>query len=215
MFRTKVLIFLLLVCFTFMLFSQEQEEEEEDPIVQPERDYSYLRPVSGDQTIIISAGTIFPAFFVYNDSDIDPQKHNFNPVGGNLYLAYNYFLTPNFFVGGEVSFIFIQTLGENFVYLVPLGARAGYQINVWRLEFPLSISVGMAWHRYLDLGYYGMYMKAGASAYFRFNEDWSFGLNTALGWYPEWTQNKKENIDNKKNVDGFMVDLTLSVRYHF
>jgi len=212
MYRTKVLIFFLLICFTVLLYSQEQEDEEEQ-IVQPERDYNYLRPVSGDQVIIMSAGTIFPVLFIYSDPETEknkPEWGNFKPpVGGNLYLSYNYFLTPNFFVGGEVSFLFISTLGLNTAYFVPLGIRAGYQFSVWRLEFPLSFSVGMAWHRYLDLGYYGLYLKAGASAYFRFNEDWSFGLNSAFGWFPEWTN------DKKKNVNGFIVDLTLSVRYHF
>ena len=194
--------------FSVLLYSQEQEQEEdEDQIVQPDRDYSYLRPVSGDQAITISAGTIFPVFFLNNGNLVNP--HNFDPVGGNLYLAYNYFFSYGFFLGGEVSFIFISTIGENTAYFVPLGIRAGYQFSIWRLEFPLSFSVGMAWHRYLDLGYYGLYLKTGLSAYFRFNEDWSFGLNSAFGWYPEWTENKKNNMD------GFIVDLTLSVRYHF
>jgi len=209
--RTKVLVFLLLICLTVLLYSQEQEEE--DPITEPDRDYSYLRSVPGDQAIIISAGTIFPVLFVYSDQDMEnkPDWGNFKPpVGGNLYLSYNYFLTPNFFVGGEVSFIFISTLGLNSAYFVPLGARIGYQFYLWRFEFPLSLSIGMAWHRYLDFGYYGFYAKAGASAYFRFNEDWSFGLNSAFGWYPEWIFEEP-----KKNVDGFIVDLTLSVRYHF
>ena len=208
MYRTKILIFFLLIFFTVLLYSQEQEQDEdEDQIIMPDRDYSYFRPVSGDQVILMSAGTIFPAVFI-NQGDV--INHNFNPpVGGNLNLSYNYFLMPGFFVGGEVSFLFMSTLGKNTAYFIPLGVRTGYQFSIWRLEFPVTLSLGMVWQRYLDLSYYGLYLKAGASAYFRFNEDWSFGLNTAFGWFPEWTS------DKKKNVDGFIVDLTLSVRYHF
>ena len=208
MFRTKAFIFLLLICLSVLLYAQEQEteQEEEDPIVQPGRDFSVFRPVPGDQSIIMSAGTIFPVLFI-NDAEV--MENNFDPVGGNLHLSYSYFLTPGIFVGGEVSFVFVSTIGRNTVYFVPLGVKAGYQLNIWRLEFPISLTVGMIWHRYLDFGYYGLYLKAGLAGYFRFNEDWSFGLNSAFGWYPEWTN------EVKKNVDGFIVDLTLSVRYHF
>jgi hypothetical protein len=67
----------------------------------------------------------------------------------------------------------------------------------------------MAPQRYLDQGYLGFYLKGGASVYFRFNPDWSFGLNSNWYWLPQWTK------DPSKNVDGNIVDLTLSVRYHF
>jgi hypothetical protein len=52
-------------------------------------------------------------------------------------------------------------------------------------------------------------MKAGASVFFRFNPDWSFGLNTAWAWYPEWPKDKEHSMD------GNFMDLTLSARYHF
>jgi hypothetical protein len=194
---------ILLMCLPVLIFAQEDDPSVEDDWGIYEMDL-YTR---GDKTFIISAGTIFPAVFVNNGSVIN---HNFvPPVGGIGSLAYNYYLNSNIFIGGEFSFLFNQTLGNNIAYFIPLGARAGYQFNVWRLEFPLTFTLGVIWHRYLNLSYFGMYIKGGGAAFFRFSSYWSFGLTTNWCWFPEWT------ADTQKNVDGNIVELTLSARYHF
>ena len=154
-----------------------------------------------------SLGFVFPAIFLNNGEQID---HNFEPpIGGTGALGYNYFLTPNIFIGGEISGMFNSTLGGNTVFLIPIGAKLGYQFIIWRLEFPLSVTLGVNWHRYLNEGYFGFYAKAGASVFFRYNPDWSFGVNANWCWFPEWTN------EPSKNVDGNIVEVTLSVRYHF
>ena len=189
-----------------LLYSQEGDDN--DPSIEDDWDiYEMDLYTSGDQTFVISLGTLFPAVFVNDGKVID---HKFSPpVGGTGSLSYNYFLGSHIFVGVEANFMFVPTLGKNTVYIVPIGLRAGYQFNIWRLEFPLTLTTGMIWHRYLNLSYYGFYMKGGAAAYFRFNSEWSFGLNAAWCWFPEWTN------EPGKNVDGNMVELTLSARYHF
>ena len=208
MHRTMIILILLLVFLPVLLYSQEDDGQDGDPSVEEDWDiYETGLYTAGDQLLSISLGVVFPAVFVSNGKVID---HNFTPpVGGVGSLAFNYFLGAHVFVGGEANFLFIPTLGQNTSYYVPFGLRAGYQFNIWRLEFPLTITLGMALHKYLNLGYFGFFMKGGAAAYFRFNSQWSFGLNAAWGWYPEWTSNSSEN------VDGNMVDLTLSARYHF
>jgi len=203
MYRTITLVVLL--CLSVLLYAQEEGDEPsfEDDWIIYESD-SYTR---GDQTFIISVGTIFPTVFVRNGEAI---KHNFDPpVGGVGSLSYNYYLTSNIFIGGEFGFAFNATLAKNTVYFIPVGLRAGYQFNVWRLEFPLSITLGIIWHRYLDMSYFGMYMKGGAAAFFRYSTHWSYGLTTNWCWLPEWTS------DTRKNVDGNIIELTLSARYHF
>jgi len=201
----KPLILLLLVCLPVLIYAQE---EGDNPSVEDDWEiYEMDLYTAGDQTFIISVGTTFPAVFV-NEGRVIP--HNFSPpIGGTGALAYNYYLSSNFFVGAEFSFVFNSTLGNNMVYLIPLGARAGYQFNIWRLEFPLNITLGMALHRYLNMSYLGLFMKGGAAAYYRFNADWSFGLTTNWSWFPEWTG------DRKRNVDGNLVEVMLSARYHF
>jgi len=202
--KAFALIFLMLIGFPILLFAQDGD----DPAVEPDWDfYTADLYTRGDQTFNISLGTVFPTVFVNQGKKI---PHNFKPpVGGTGSLSYNYFLNSHIFVGGEIGGMFLSTLGGNTLYIIPVGIRGGYQFNFWRLEFPLALTVGMTWHRYLNMAYYGFYMKGGGSVFFRFNTDWSFGLNANWFWLPEWTE------DPKKNVDGNVIDLTLSARYHF
>jgi hypothetical protein len=200
----KVVAFLLILLLNFtLLYAQEDE-------TPPDGDWDYFYPDSntgGDQTVTISFGTVFPTVFFNNGQRID---HNFKPpVGGTGTLSYNYYINSNFFVGGEINLMFLSTIGENMYYAFPLGVRAGYQLYFWRLEFPINFTVGMVWHRYLSFKYYGLYLKGGPAAYFRFSSSWSFGLSSNWYWLPQWTD------DRSKNVYGNMIDLTLSARYHF
>jgi hypothetical protein len=202
--KAGAFLFMLLFSFT-LLYAQEQEDEPPSG-----GDWDYYAPDSyarGDQTIIISLGTVFPTVFLNNGKKI---SHNFDPpVGGAGSLSYNYYFTPKIFFGGEVGILFMPTLGDNMFYAIPLGVRAGYQFYFWRLEFPVNVTLGMIWHRYLNSKYYGFYMKGGGAVYFRFTSDWSFGINTNWNWLPQWTS------ERSKNVDGNMIELMLSARYHF
>jgi hypothetical protein len=198
-------LLLLMAFFTPLLNAQEEEPGDFDPdmgeIYMPEQ---YTR---GDQIFSITLGFVFPVAFFNNGEKID---HNFEPpIGGIGALGYNFFLTPNIFVGAEISGMFLSTLGQNTAFFIPIGARVGYQFIVWRFEIPLSLTAGVAWHRYLNQGYFGMYLKAGGAVFYRFNADWSFGINANWCWLPEWTN------EPEKNVDGHIAEVTLSVRYHF
>jgi hypothetical protein len=193
--KAGAIILLFMIFFPVLLTAQQEDDDGWD--------YYYDEGfANGDQTFIISLGTVFPIGFPNNK--IDP------PVGGTGSLAYNYYLTPHVFIGAEVSGMFLPTLGGNVLYIIPIGIRGGYQFNIWRLEFPLNLTFGMVWHSHLDNGYFGIYAKAGGSAFFRATYTWSFGLNANFYWFPEWIIN-----DPSKNHDGFFIDLTLSARYHF
>jgi len=197
--------FLLMLLFGLtLLYAQEDEPPPEGDWDIYNQD-SYTR---GDQTFIISLGTVYPTVFFNNGKYY--KNHNFSPpVGGGGTLSYNYYFTKNIFLGGELGGNFLPTLGNNMFYGIFLGARTGYQFYWWRLEFPVNVTLGMTWQRFLGNRYYGLYMKGGGAAYFRFNSEWSFGLSSNWYWLPEWTN------EGRKNVDGNMVDVLLSARYHF
>jgi len=166
----------------------------------------------GDQNITISLGTIFPAVFLNNGKKIN---HNINPpVGGMLSFAYNYFLGKNLFLGGEIGFASAFTLGESALFIIPIGVRAGWQFVFRRFEFPLFGVIGIAPQRYLDLGYFGMYLKVAASAYYRFLPKWSFGIIADWSWYPQWPKEDGKRVPDK-DVYANLFGLILSARYHF
>jgi len=200
--------FFLILLFGFnLLYAQGNDTPPDDA---PDGDWDIYNPdvfTHGDQTFIISALFIFPTVFYNEGKKIDG---NFNPpLGGAGSLSYNYYFNSNIFLGGEIDGSFIRTLGNNMYYGILLGARTGYQFYFWRLEFPVNLSVGMVWHQFLDFKNYGFYIKGGGAAYFRFNQEWSFGIHTNWYWLPQKTN------DPSKNVYGNMIDLLLSARYHF
>jgi hypothetical protein len=203
--KAGVFILLLLMALPILLAAQEYDDPYDD-----DSDWDYYFDDffnRGDQTFIISLGTIFPTMFFNDGQKIDHKLSP--PVGGTGSLAYNYYLTPKVFIGAELGGLFIHTLGSNTLFSIPLGLRGGYQFNIWRLEFPLTGVVGMVWHRYLNEGNYSLYIKAGGAVFYRAHYNWSFGLNSDWLWFPQWTEEKS------KNVYGNMLDLTLSARYHF
>ena len=225
--RKALAFFLLLALFCFtgrgaILYAQgdspgysESTPDDDDDDGQTEVDMSGYIPdmyARGDQIVTISLGTIFPAVFVNNGSVI---SHNIKPpVGFALSLAYSYFWGSNLFFGIEVGFKSAFTLGENSLYIIPIGIRAGWQFVYRRFEFPLYAAIGVAPQRYLDNGYFGMYLKGAAGAYFRFNPKWSFGISTDWSWYPQWTMKDGRRTPDK-DVDANIIGVLLSARYHF
>jgi hypothetical protein len=209
-----------MIVLCFPLAAQEEEEEpdqdEEIPINSDWAEYTPFVYSKGDQILAISLGVFFPTVFAGNSGIID---HNLFVLGAGLSLNYNYFLTPRFFLGGEVQAWGITSIAKNWLYMVPFGLKLGYQLTLHRtrlplflrrLEFPFSLMIGGAVQSYLnnEENYLGLFLKGGAGLFFRFNQDWSFGLNAAWWWVPQWTK------DSAKDVHGNFVEVTLSARYH-
>jgi len=203
--------FFLILLFGFtLLYAQEAPPSDNPPDGLPDGDWDFYNPDSytqGDQTFIISLLTVFPVVFI-NQGNV--LNNNFNPpVGGAGSLSYNYYFNNNIFLGGEVNGSFIPTMGNNMYYGIFLGARTGYQFNIWRLEFPLNITLGMSWHQFLNFKNYCFFIKGGCAGYFRYNSEWSFGIHSNWYWIPQIA------YERSKNVQGNMIELLLSVRYHF
>ena len=200
--KAGILILILFAGLPLLLAAQEDNEPEIDWENIP-----YDLFARGDRTLLISLGVAFPTVFLSNGKTIEHQIDP--PVGGTGSLAINYFIMPKLTVGGELGGMFLPTLAGNTLYMIYLGGRVGTQFVAGRFEFPVGISAGMAWQTYLDLGYFGVYLRATGSAFFRATVNWAFGLTSSWFMFPEWTS------DTKKNVYGNFVDFTLSARYHF
>jgi hypothetical protein len=187
------------------LAAQEGGEPGEIPIDSDWSDYMPALYARGDQTFTISLGPIIPTLFLGKSGRIE----NNAKLGGTGSLAYNHYFTPNFFIGGELGIMFSSTLGTNRLFIFPFGLKAGYQWTFKRFEFPLTLMVGAAPQRYLNYNYFGLIIKPAASVFFRYSSDWSFGLNTAGWWLPDWTKG------GAKDVYGNFLEITLAARYHF
>ena len=186
------------------LFARESTLSDEDFPV-PEWDDFIVTPYSaGDRTFIISLGALFPTVF---GGAIENNQHGIR-LGGLISGAFNYYITPNIFVGGELSGSFNGTRGGNMLYMIPFGVRAGYQFLFNRFEFPVTLMVGGAAQRYLGRGHFGPIIKPSVAGFWRFSPEWSFGLNSAWWFVPQWPS-------DGPTVYGNFMELTLSARFHF
>ena len=226
--KTGILI-ILLMWIPILLSAQDEPSEEIDW-----ENYKYDVYAPGDQSLTISLGVVFPVLFVNNGNIIEKKTvekpdggtvsylAGYFVVGGTGSFAYNYYLTPHLYVGGEVGGMFVPTIAEHTLFTIYLGGRVGTQFIAWRFEFPISASLGMTWHTYLDNGHYSMYLKGSVGAFFRATPSWAFGLTTNWFFFPEWTYENTGTPDNVKNVRtphkdvyGNFIDLTISARYQF
>lgn len=197
-----------------IVYAQEEESDEDIEEEIPVDEYEGVAPSlysSGEQIFSFTLGAVIPLFYTNSDG-LASNGTNVN-VGGGGYLSYSYFLAPRFFVGGEAGGAFAGTIGENMLYIVPFGVRAGYQftfsIKNLRFEIPVALSIGGATQKYLETDYFGLFLKPTVSGFFRLNPDWSFGLN--VGWLlvPQWTK------ESRKNMTGHFLEVSLSARFHF
>jgi hypothetical protein len=207
----RILFFVFLsAVLLFPLAAQDSEENEGAgegiPELPIESDWPDVMPdlySRGDKIFGISIGPILPTVFIHEDGGVKEGKIG---LGGGGSLAYTYFFNAHIFIGGELGGMFAFTKAENALFIVPMGMRVGYQFILGRFEFPLSLLVGFAPQTYLEKNYLGFFVKPSASAFWRFNPDWSFGLNAAWWWVPQWAD---------RTVHGNFLELTLSARYHF
>jgi hypothetical protein len=204
---------LVFAFFILPLAAQEEDEGEDDegtaPVMPPPiesewDDYSPNLYAMGDKTFVITLGPVIPLFFT---GAVKNNDHGLG-VGGTGFLSYNYFLGSHVFLGGELGGLFIGTRGENMLFIIPFGPRFGYQFLAGRFEFPLSVMIGGAGEKYLDKSYFGLIIKPGAAVFWRFNPDWSFGLNGNWWILPQWPKDGNDSVGN-------FLEITLSARYHF
>jgi hypothetical protein len=211
-----VMIFLLAA---FPLAAQDEGSEgdgEEDtrPSIDSRWQDSFFETFSkGDTVFNINIGVIFPAVF----SAGSVSRYN-PPVGGTGMLSGSYFLNSHVFAGFGVQGMFTPTIGENMLYIVPMGPHIGYEWVAGRFEFPLSLMAGWAWEMYLDHLYFGFFAKPQISALFRAFNDWSFGLTAAWWFVPQWGAKVTDDtgaVVKGGDAVGNFFELTLMAQYHF
>jgi len=187
------------------LYGQDEENEEETP---QEIDLYSL----GDQNFTIHVGMFFPLFF------LDPtpaegisaaQKTNLT-VGGAGSLMYEAYLNNNFKIGLELGGIFAYSPNKNPFFMVPITARAVYEFHFGQFSLPIFMGLGINIITYEDYKNVQFLMKPGASLYWHFNSDWSFGGTLAYWISPEVVPS-----DHTQDRIGNFLDFSISARYHF
>jgi len=199
-------LFILLLIGLYPLAAQESDFDSDDEYPEIEWD-TYVPDLyrTGDKVFSITAGITFPTVFSGKGMDGNPSNIK---LGGMGRLIYSYFFSSHWFLGGELGGMFSGTGGKNMYFAVPFGVHFGYQFVIKRFEFPIYIMTGGAPQKYTEKDYFGWIIKPGISGFFRYDADWSFGLNVNWWMLPQWPKNGNKVLGN-------FLEISLTARYHF
>lgn len=188
------MLFFLIVFTGGIFFAQEQTEP-----VTDDSPFVYRMNQKGDQFIKIGLMVNVPF-----KPGIPQLK-----VGGSGTLGYARFMNSYLAVGGDASFAYMTTIGENIFTFIPLMAKIMYQPTLNKFEFPLAFGIGGAFQNYGGSTYFGLVIKPEVGVFYRYSADWSFGANAGLYVMPQWCKNPEYNRT------GLVMDIALTARYHF
>lgn len=165
----------------------------------------------GDQTLSINAGLFVPLFF-HSLSQTPAIQASRLSLGGVGSLNWNSYLNNDIRVGAELAGTFSFSPNGWALLMVNLAAKGTYILRMFPFEVPLSLGVGVNFTRFKELFHVEPILKPGASFYWTYNSEWSFGGNLTYWWIPQIVFG-----DRYEGQSGFgnFLEFTLSALYHF
>lgn len=203
----KLILVLLLTAFAFSFSAYGQD----DGNIQEDFQNIDLYTL-GDQNFSINAGINIPLFFMdfTPDSGSSAVASTNLTLGGSGSLLYEAYLNNNIKLGLELGGMFAYSPNTNPFFMVPITARATYELHFGQFSLPLFLGMGVNIITYQDYSNVQFIMKPGASLYWHYNSEWSFGGNLVYWIAPEIIPS-----DSSQNRVGNFLDFTISARYHF
>ena len=143
--------------------------------------------VLGDQMLALGGSLMLPLFTYLPTDEVGGSNitgTNLTP-GGKLALNWNAFLGPRLTIGAEVGGMFaIDRHGEPLL-LVPVTARLGYQFSsnlfgLGQFDLPVFVNAGVGFMKLADLFNVNLVLRPGASLYYRYDGNWSFGGSVSV-----------------------------------
>ena len=192
--------FLLLCCS--LLCAQTNEAEQEIPASTEESEesevsFNFHVLKKDDNYINLNIALSIPA---------RPTQLN---IGGGVAIGYKHMISDLISVGGEASFSYNSTIGNNILYFIPLLAQVGIHPTFKNFEFAFTLGLGGAIENYLDRSYFGLAVKPEVEVFYKMFTEWSLGLTAGLYVLPQWYR------DSSKNYTSLIPDIRIGAKYLF
>ena len=199
----RIFLILFLFCVSFSsLWSQNIQslDESNSDSDNQEQVVKYQTNGKGDQFLRLGIMFSIPLNF-------DEQLY----LGGAAQLGYYRLINNWLGFGAELMAGYNPTIGSNIFTYVPITAGIMFQPYIWRFEFPIILSVGMALETSNNKKQFPAFItKAEANIYYRFNESFSLGIGSDIMYMPQWSNDGKSDYNY-----GIFMTASVSVRYHF
>jgi hypothetical protein len=163
----------------------------------------------GDQTMSINAGLFVPLFLLPTGTVFlsgNPPQLTLGAVGSLSWAAY---VTPKIRVGADIGGNFTLSPNSNILLMLPLVPKISYVFTFYPFEVPLTFGIGVNLVKYVDKSSLDLLLRPGASFYWIYNANWSFGVNL-LYWF-----DMQFNVDPSLSRYGNFLEFSLSALYHF
>lgn len=180
----------------------EYIDDDEADIYEDDSDFVYMQNGPGDQYLNIRIMPNFPLNFD------DKMK-----TGGQITVGYGRFIMSWLAVGGEISFGYNPTIGNNMFTYIPITANVTFLPAINKFEIPITLNIGMAIENYLSNTFFPAFiLRGGAGCYYRINESWSAGIEGFFTYMPQWYAKKS---DRKYNDFLNVLSVSAGMKYHF
>jgi hypothetical protein len=166
----------------------------------------------GDQTFSINAGTILPLFIAGVDGNVFGGFSKLS-LGAAGSLRWGTFLNNEMTLGVDVGGMFSMTTLDRVLVMLPVSAMYTYAIRFYPFEVILQAGVGVNFTKLEDDLYIGPALKPGASFYWNYSAEWSFGIQAEYWFVPEIYFGR--NVPADQSAFGNFLGLTLTTLYHF
>ncbi len=212
--KRKILTALMILAFTGIsgILLQAQDNSEEENILMA---YDL-----GDQIFSVNAGLFAPLFFHLlngNGGSIEPAYsadlgYAHLSAGGTGSLEWCTFVNSNLTVGFELGGVFSFTPNKRTLVMIPITGQAAWNFRAYPFEFPVFLGAGIVFNILDDSLFLSPILKPGASAYYIFNSEWSFGMNMTYWWVPEIYF---DDAHAGQSAFGNFLEISISAIRHF
>ena len=166
----------------------------------------------GDQVFSIDAGAILPLFILSGDGSAVGGFSKLT-VGAAGSLRWGTFINNEMTLGVDLGGMFALTKLERVLIMLPVSGMYTYAIRFYPFEVLLQAGVGVNFTKLEDDLYIGPILKPGASFYWNYSGEWSFGLQAEYWFVPEIYFGT--NVPAEHTSFGNFLGITLTVLYHF
>jgi hypothetical protein len=166
----------------------------------------------GDQTFSINAGTILP-LFIFGVDGHSVGGFSKLTVGAAGSLRWGAFINNEMTIGVDLGGMFAFTITGQTLVMLPVSAMYTYAIRFYPFEVLLQAGLGINFTKLEDDLWIGPVLKPGASFYWNYTGEWSFGLQAEYWFVPEIYFGVQAPVDN--TAFGNFLGITATVLYHF
>ena len=166
----------------------------------------------GDQSFSINAGLILPLFILGIDGTVTPGYEKLT-LGASGSLHWGAFVNNELTVGVDLGGMFTLSKLDRTLIMVPISGIVTYALRFYPFEVLLHAALGVNFTKLDNDLYIGPILKPGASFFWNYSNEWSFGLQTEYWFAPEIYFGDTPPVSH--STFGNFLGITLAILYHF